>query len=176
MGLSCNVEAGKEYNYITRCYSNEDIPIAGKAVFNYQVFTTDATHPAKDGYEWKKVTVSTTYSGRNVQQYGCQYALLYDLDYYTLENTSVSNTPPVETAIAEKTVNYNGFDYPVTSNYEVLSTEWIDEESICITVSYECQVPVGYDGMVVAFYNAANRDAAAPLDKLDSASLIFRME
>ena len=71
-GLECNAEAGVEYDYATACYDVLRLRTVGKTVFDYKTFESDESHPAKDGYEWKQVTVSMTYSDISAQYFGYQ--------------------------------------------------------------------------------------------------------
>lgn len=176
-GLECNAEAGVEYDYATVCYDVPALKTVGKTVFDYKTFEADESHPAKDGYEWKQVIISTTYSHKSAQYFGYQYAVLFGLDYYTFNNTATGTYNSEEALKWEAVVEFEGKTYDISTHYEVLADGWNDDGVAQTVILYECQVPVGYDGMTIALYNASNIDTGeTALEKMDENSLIFRMQ
>lgn len=174
--IVCNAEAGVEYDYKTCTHADPSATLMGKAVFSYQTFESDEDHPAKNGYEWKQVTATVTFNDPAAWVMGCTSSLLYDLDYYTFKNGSVDK-PDDALAERKRTITYMDAEYEVITRYELVDVGFTEEGTAYTIFRVESQVPVGYDGMVVALYNAVHlehNDNA--MDKLDADSLIFRMK
>ena len=175
-GIESNVEAGTEYEYTTNCYDVGGLRTVGKAVFDYNTFESDETHAAREGYEWKQVKVSMKFDSKSALYFGYRYAVLYGLDYYAFNNASVE-TAEDDSIERGNVIHFEGKEYDISTHYEVLEEGWREDGSGYVTLLYECQVPVGYDGMTFALYNASNVGKGdLALDRLDENSLIFRMQ
>lgn len=74
-------ELGVAYPYETQCYVNPNYTTVGSVTFSdYKVFTSDDTHEALDGYEWRAVTITFTFDDDNVWKYGYTWSF-YSYDY-----------------------------------------------------------------------------------------------
>lgn len=80
-GFEC-VELDTPYPYVTNCSESPDLTTAGTVTFtDYEVFSSDDTHPAVDGYEWRAVTVTFIFDDDNAYNYGIS-AYIATRDYY----------------------------------------------------------------------------------------------
>ena len=140
-GIVCDVEENVEYDYLSMDYPvSKEIP--GKAVFtDYNTFTSDETHPEKEGYEWKSITISTVFD--DLSDWGVSQ-LTGVFDYYTGNDIDDVNV-----------ITYNGAEYTIEEIFKVLRTEW-QGDTYYYSVQYDIHVPVGYDGIVVFAMNWAN--------------------
>lgn len=176
-GIVCNVAADTPYTYKAATCSDSSITTEGTAVFAYNTFYSNDTHPEKEGYIWKQVVITLTFDDVNAHVYGCRTNTLFGLDYYTFGN-SVIEEPSSESKIEkEMTVLFNNLEYPIAVRHEVLRSEWGDDCAYHMDICIECHVPADYDGMVIALYHAGNVETGNnEMDLLDEDSLIFRME
>lgn len=134
---------------------------------NYETLESDETHEAKDGYEWKKITATITFTDENVITDGW-WILLELNDYYSITAQSSDNPDTF-------TVNYNGIDY--TECVSDISYEEKLSEKKAVFQIYQL-LPIGYDGSVVGFLNWKNQvpDGQYFYDYVDEDSLFFRMD
>ena len=161
-GLShTRMELGVSYPYVTTCLNNPDLTTTGQAtVTSLTVLSSDDTHPAKEGYQWHFIQITVTYQDDNARNYGMQNRL-YDLDYYT-------NAPFSYPDAADPTkfsVNYQGQDYDCTGIYEITYAQW-DDRVFTWSVSLEYQIPEGYEGCVLALFNAAHNQNNEPFSEI----------
>lgn len=183
-GLTAHlVQPEQEYDYHTMDYT-ETSPIVGKARFSHcRVFTSDETHEAREGYEWRIAEITVVY--------GDGWNATYDFnDYYNIAALNYSFVPDdsMEGAVyaGSFTVNWNGADYTEChfALFEEMS-DWIpnadpahpDWDTVCTdTIRYEVLVPIGYDGIVCALINCGVETENKHLFEWDNSdSLFFRM-
>ncbi len=136
------------YEYTTHCEENRDYTVTGTVMFsNHRVFESDETHEAEEGYEWHAVNVTFEFSDFYVDKYWWEWWCT-NTDYYNIEGFRNSWT---EDGFA--TVNYNGVDYDkCTNDFEYIGDTYEFALSHVEYVFY-VRVPIGYDGMVFAFYD-----------------------
>ena len=153
-GLICDTELNKIYDCVTMCHDDEEKTTNFKAVFlNYQVFDSDDTHPAKEGYEWKSVDVTILCYDENAYYYGWNVGECFE-DYYDI----VGHDKSLEwdDGVGHFTANYNGEDYTECQAVEeAIEKMHSDGEYSSIRawrVLY--QVPKGFDGCVYGLRNA----------------------
>lgn len=145
-GTTCDAELNTPYPYTVLCYSNHDYTTTGKLTFSdYEIFASDETYEALDGYEWRAITLTFTFDDDNAQNYG--FGIFPNaIDYYSEEASS---------SAFEKTytINYNGKDYDeCIREYEKLQdTGWV-ENSATMAYRLVMRVPEGYDGVVAYAY------------------------
>lgn len=143
-GLECNAELDTSYPYVTTCNKAPEYTTAGHVTFSdYEVFTSDDTHPALDGYEWRAVTLTFTFDDENAQKYGVGLGMLPG-DYYD-EILAVDSW---DASTDTYTVNFNGVDCSeCTFQSDILQNSWID--NVWTYQSREFyRVPENYDGTV----------------------------
>ena len=143
-GLAPNAMLQQEANYITNTYVRPDLDTTG-TFFASQlwIFDSDDTHRAKKGYEWRCVDVSILFNDTFSSLYGTNISCARADYYQDLE---------LKTAKKQErfTVTYNGKDYNCMAFYENAGFYYTEECNVYQMTCY-VQVPVGYDGVVLAF-------------------------
>lgn len=122
---------------------NDDDPaqsIVGQGLFErIQTFTSDDSHPAKDGYEWKVVEMEVTFSEN-------KWTIMHVFDdYYDSVKMAESVQKISDDNRFTYTVNYNGIDYDECELWVDLSDS--STKKSAVTASF--LIPLGYDGVVV---------------------------
>ncbi len=171
-GLECDAELDTAYPFVIPCYDTTEYTTAGKITFSdYDVFESDETHEALEGYEWQAVTITTVFDDENAYNYGYSGFASLSEDYY--------NTDTYNESTDTYTLNYNGTDYTeVKSESEVLQNGWNDD-IFTRQARIFFHVPKGYDGNVVTVirYNSATWDDDAPItDIIDDNTVFFRLK
>lgn len=140
-GLDRFVSVGETASFSTVCYND-----ASRAITGYFTVTDYETTPYAGGLEWKHIRFNVTFSGSDAEQYGMNFAFVFD-DYYStrLMNDSVTELGDYNYSYQ---VVWNGERQTVQMNYEVSSPGWVNHSR---TYQYDVYyyVPAGYDGVVV---------------------------
>lgn len=168
-GLKCNAEVNVEYPYITNCQKDTSKATTGKVSFtDYKVFTSDDTHEALDGYEWRTVTAIASFDDDNAKNF-LPLACIKSSDYYDIITCdSQEDFYPII---------YNGKNYDVYSEASILSYGWDKNGVYTFKVRAFYRVPIGYDGAVIAWYSSANKNNGTySYEKFDDNSVIFRLK
>lgn len=189
---------GEPFDYVTSCWKNPSFKTTGELYLSdYRIFEEDEIHPAVPGYEWRAFDVEIRYTDRNAQSYGTLYAACYE-NYYSILPWDASGSydttgTPWEYRTEDVklfTVSFRGEEWPCVIFEEndyyrgwenVLRTNeagvpsYIKEQ--IFYVSFYCCVPVGYDGVVIGFYDSG---IDFPEDKhiydvFDENTLFFRL-
>lgn len=138
--LVCNAELDTEYTFTVPCYENPEYTTVEKITFSdYKVFESDETHEAKDGYEWRAVTLTWIFDDENAYKYGYEGMATNIYDYYdeAWNETDIS------------TFNYNGIDYEeCVLDWQKLQDSWEGDAHIG-KARYFFHTPIGYDGLVI---------------------------
>lgn len=156
------MESGKTYDYVTVCDRNGDsnLKTVGQAtVTDYQTFVSDDTHEEKAGFEWKTGTVQIVFSDDIAHTYGMDVQV-GGSDYYT-----------------NGTVNYNGQDYTDECMSD-FNSEWVggwETGSVTYKLTFEYLLPVGYDGIILVFYNPSEI-TTGNISELTDDTLFFRLD
>ena len=170
------MEEGAAYGYTTLCQEDQSLTTTGQAVASdYRVLDSDETHAHRDGYEWRTVTLTVTYDDENAWNYGMQNRA-NDLDYYTGRPF-----PQDESREGVFYVDYLGKEWECQGSAQVLQGQW-EGQVFTWAVRFDYQVPVGYDGVVVALYPSShNPDSALAFADIcdsvlaDEGTLCFRL-
>lgn len=180
-GLQPNIEEGITYDYVTACNKDHAFKTVGKlTVSGCRTFSSDASHEAKEGYEWRTLHLSIIFDDENADNYGIEIGLGWN-DYYDIEGMDDSVYYDSD-GNAICTANYYGTDYTeCTFFWEGQGFgEWSGGEhnSVQFEADIYARLPVGYDGWVITFY-----DPSIPWDNgiyiydvADENTLFFRME
>ncbi|MCM1252318.1 MAG: hypothetical protein NC321_05820 [Clostridium sp.] len=138
-GLVCDAQLDTAYPYTVLCYNNNDYTTTGTVtISDYEVFSSDETHNAVEGYEWQTIMVTFVFDDENAQKYGLS-SYLSPVDYYT-DNLLLGEI---------FTINYNGIDYEeCIGEYETLQSGWNDNIYTKQYRIFIC-VPNEYDGLVI---------------------------
>ena len=153
LGLAWDMEVGESYDYTTTCRKSHDLKtVATMTITNYDILEADNTHDAKEGYEWRIVSFDLTFSDQNARDYGYLYG--YQMaDYYDsrLMFDSIEEVDEEDDA-SRYLVNYNGEECEAYMSVRHSSVGWIDHV-VTVSVTYDFQVPAGYDGIVIHAYD-----------------------
>lgn len=173
------MEVGKSYDYVTGCYTNLDYKTIGQAtITDYQTFASDDTHEAKEGYEWKTLEMQIVFSDENAWNYAASVSWVYG-DYYSNEDEDNDNEADDNEAHSF-TVNFNGLDYTECSFEETYGFgKWQADKTITWTQTYEYLLPVGYDGVILGWYDTSVgewEDGMHMHDVFNDDSLLFRLD
>ena len=176
-GLECNDELDKSYPYVTTCSEAPEYTTMGNITFSdYEVFSSDDTHPALDGYEWHAVTMTFMYNDENAREYGTSYALIMT-DYYDMKSIKDGWDDSANTY----TVNYNGVDYPKCKvNFSDLQSGWNEDVFVRQKRCFIC-IPEKYDGAVVValnskLYDQYENEGVYINDVADDDTVFFRLK
>ena len=176
-GLSYNMQEKWQYTYVTSCHDKLSEKTKGSLyVYNYRIFESDESHPLKEGYEWRAVDVQIHFFDANAQYYGMRVRSALE-NFYDIEGWDDSSNTTDE-GVVEYMVNYHGVEYPVTADREEAGySEWTESGRCTYSASYFFQVPVGYDGVVLGFYDASTEweDGMYIYDIADENTLFFRL-
>ena len=144
LGAKANMEEGAEYAFQTITGSGAGVSTVGKVrVMSYDIFDSDAKHEAKEGYEYRKILGSMEFSDENARKYGikCRSGLL---DYYSGRIFFEQSSAPV---------NYYGEEITCKIVETTLTDAW-RKNTYLYEFEFVVQVPKGYDGFVLALYDA----------------------
>lgn len=172
-GIECNAELDTPYPFVIPCYNTTEYTTTGKITFSdYEVFESDDTHDALEGYEWRAITTTIIFDDENSYNYGYSGFTTLSDDYYNSYDST-------DDTYDENTINYNGTDYTdVKTESEVLQNGWTDDIFTYQDRIY-FRVPKGYDGKVITVirYNSATWDDDAPItDIIDDDTVFFRLK
>lgn len=180
-GLVCNMEVNTAYPYHSCTDRNPSLSVNGTAIVrDYRIFESDDTHAAKEGYEWRSVQVEVSFDAENAKDNGvrlnCWIEDYYDVDEWKKSICLLNN------ADMTYSIQYMGEEteiYCVIENY--YWSGWVDDILTYYQTMY-FQVPVGYDGVVLAFLDASTlpknstNHAKTPVSEVaDENSLFFRL-
>ena len=168
-GLVPNVQPREVADYVTCTFVRDDLDIIGKfRASDVLIFESDDTHRARIGYEWRRVDISIFFSDSRSGVYGTKVACAR-ADYYLEQELKQANKPEYFN------VTYNGKEYNCTAFYENMGIHF-EDGCDCFQMSCFVQVPVGYDGVVLAFYRGSIDIAGMRLpDVEDENMLLLRM-
>lgn len=168
-----------------------DRTTAWATVTDYQVFDSDETHEAKDGYEWKTVEMQVEFWDENSFNYG--WTMGYGQDnYYEKDeeggedgegDQGDSEYEPYWDNEATYTVNWKGQDYTECRAIEadVSDTDWVEDTegnfSFTYTLKFDFLYPKGYDGVLLYLFDAKNI-GVRPVNfaNTDENTLFFRLQ
>ena len=155
--------------YLTNTYVRPDLETTGEFLSStLLVFESDETHRAKQGYEWRSVDVTITFSDSNSNLFGTN-VICTRADYYQDQVLK-----PIKNQETFK-VTYHGKEYKCTAFYENSGFYYLNNSSV-YQVSCYVQVPVGYDGVVLAFLYGDTEVKDAHLhDVADENTLLLRL-
>lgn len=173
-GLVCSAEQNIEYP-IEVLGKTVSMKIGSIAFSDYEVFDSDDTHEALEGYEWRALTATMSFDVNDAYVYqdvGFVPVPIMTDYYYNFADTYNENTDTY-------TLNYNGADYTdVKSDDEILRSEW-NGDIYTFQGRFLRRVPKGYDGLVATVFNAYKLDDGENLpdtDQLYNDNVFFRLK
>lgn len=177
-GLTCNAKQDTEYPIVYTFDSDAHTTMeAGKIIFSdYEVFDSDDTHEALEGYEWRAITMIMSLDLNNASYLSSEKGFLPIpslTDYYcNFANTYNERTDTY-------TLNYNGADY--TDVKAVLEKLQEDMNGNIYTIHARSfsLVPIGYDGLVVTVVADSKLDDSgliADTSQINNDTAFFRLK
>lgn len=150
-------EVGKEYPLTAA-----SVPFV-VTLDSYEIPENDGTFEVKEGYVWKKMTVSIT-AQQNQEELG-QNVPVYTscIDYYNPEAffASMKNLQEKDPMVMGFTVNYNGIDYTdclmVTEKTGLIQQAASEEQEAVwkLVADIVIHIPEGYDGFMLCYGDGA---------------------
>ena len=117
------------------------------SVAGYEIFDSRYGYPAREGYEWRVLTLKLEMDDWNYLEVGGFWSI-YDTDYYNVR--LYDDSREMETDADRHTVLWKGYVWDI-SIHKIIDD--LDDGTYLYTV--EAQVPKGYDGLVAGFFNAS---------------------
>lgn len=168
-GLVPNVLPRQETDYITNTYVRPDLDTTG--IFqasDVAIFESQGTHRAKQGYEWRSVDITIRFSDSRSGLYGTNVTCAR-ADYYQDQELKQAKKQD------RFSVTFNGKKYQCIALYEDVGFHYEGDSNLFQMTCY-VQVPVGYDGVVLAFYHSSIDISGMHLHEVDDENmLLFRM-
>lgn len=146
------VDGHYEYETLRDLYSGAK-NVGDLTVLDYNIFSSDATHEAKDGYEWRVATFQIFFPNRHSYTWISNREGYYDIKLS--DDSSDTSHPDNKTSITSFTVNYYGEDMEGFYRREVLINGRVEDDASMVTERVSFQVPVGYDGCVAGYSDRA---------------------
>ena len=151
--ITTDMAVGRHYSYETICYDDPDYKTVGDlTVLDYNIFTSDDTHEAKDGYEWRVANFQMIFSDENAYNYGYQPSTCSE-NYFDIRLNDDSAV--YDDGITTYTINYYGEEKECCVYTDVPVNGWRDDDTAEVIISVSFQVPVGYDGCVFGVRDGA---------------------
>ncbi|MCM1135447.1 MAG: hypothetical protein NC400_07705 [Clostridium sp.] len=165
---------------------------AQATVTDYQVFDSDETHEAKEGYEWKTMKIEVRFSDENAKNYG--YVTRYNSDDYyqkdkeSGEGNDEGNGEEDSEYYAngwdnEKThtMNWKGQEYTeCRAIQEVEDSGWVEDASgdwsLTQTLKFAFLLPKGYDGQLLSLIDVDYFGTMDNFAYADDNTLFFRLQ
>lgn len=172
--MKADCELDTEYDFVT-CSQNGEVTLPAKVIFtDYQTFESDETHEAKEGYEWKKITIQVRFSDEVVKD-GWSFDV-QSPDYYKIQPEDAEEEVVNDVGVGDEyTVNWNGVDY--AECVSEIDFEYTSGEHLC-TVQKYYRIPIGYDGQTVGVFHGELKIPAGEYiydQPLAKDGLLFRM-
>ena len=150
LGLTCNAEQNIEYSIFLPMGENTSTPGGKISYSDYDIFDSDDTHEALEGYEWRAIT-ATILLDYDVYL-NCRHFEVFPTSNLTDYYCNIHNTYNESTD--SYTCNYNGVDYTdVKLDGEILQNDW-NGDVFTVKIRWFCRVPKGYDGIVAIVSDA----------------------
>ena len=181
-GFTQFMEVGVQYLFTTDANSANPVPTTGEVMItSYEVFDSAEGYPAKEGYEWRVVTMEAVYFDDNARWYGIKLTNCSE-DYYNTKLHDDSITEPDEDGFETSLIIYRGVEMETYERYTGSWSGWHDSENgrrqNKLSAKYEYLMPKGYDGRVVGFVNSKNEwvKGSAYITDFDPADcMLFRL-
>jgi hypothetical protein len=198
-GIRLNTETSIPFRYDTVTSGNDEIlPVTGEVTL-VDVWTTDNFDgiDAEEGYEFIVAEISLRITGENARNYGFDYIDLL-IDFYTFNPSLRARVMEMEGSSSCAVVSLGQIsNHGKKSEFVVLggiqSFEWSGPQSnraATMNTIYAVHVPIGYDGIIIAFasghilwtidrydqdYSKFVLDDVVAYDIIDSDTVFFRL-
>ena len=181
LGIDCVTELGQDVPFSTVTLT-PGIYTDGTVSFTVteMISTYNGTPlPEKEGYGWYSIRAEFLANDINTLTYGYSAGCCYG-DYYTPEkhDAPTGTVPITETVTANQyTVNWLGEEYPECLDFFTFDKGIVTADGGRLTADYYVRVPVGYDGIVIGFFNnedAMNQTTALLAECAEKPGVFFR--
>ena len=140
-----NLWPGMAADYITSTYVRPDLDTTGLLMTSeLRILESDSAHRAQRGFEWRCVDISILFSDYHSDLYGSNVTYAR-ADYYQDQKLSAAKTQEYFR------IAYQGKEYRCRILYENVDF-YSTEDGNVFQMTCCVQVPVGYDGVVLAFH------------------------
>ena len=169
------------YKTCTSKYSHSTT--ASVNLYSYEVFDSDATHEAKEGYEWHCATFRLLFSDFDSRNSGFR-THVFLTDYYDIPAAEDSCIWFDDNSIVFS-VFIDGVEYPCEGRSSVSNSErgtvQFDKkhtlnQTVVQTRKFDCLIPVGYDGVIFGFMNPKNVDGGSISETADGSTVFIRFD
>lgn len=125
-------------------------------------------------FEWRVITFEVNFTGDVAYRHGFNYTHGF-VDYYSIDLFSDAPMGAIAGEFSSFTVNFNGNDYECKRIHSRFGG-W-NGNTATIYLIYNFFVPVGYDGVVMAFANAdyVSNDTLTLADLIDEDTVFFKV-
>ncbi len=183
-GITGNLKLGEKASYKTATkldvtvMTTGELTITERNVYQFADALPDEALKPLEGYEWVEVKATSMFTDDNARDCGVDRASCvtnyYDVTYYE------QHIAPQEDGFVKFSVKP---DEKGESFDECLYTKvvdnlgWNDDRQTICNYTWYFRVPVGYDGMVIVFFNSAIEwpDGKYVYEVLDADSLVYRV-
>lgn len=144
--LTPNLWPGMAADYITSTYVRPDLNTTGLLLTSeLRILESDSKHRAQKGFEWRCLDISILFSDMYSDLYGTKVTYAR-ADYYQDQKLTAADKQEYFR------ISYQGKEYRCRILYENADF-YITEEGNVFQLTCYVQVPVGYDGVVLAFHH-----------------------
>ena len=161
-GFTDFMEVGEPYAYTTACSKDETKSTTAEVIVtSYEIVESAEKLEAREGYEWRVVTMEAKFFDDNAATYGSR-PITQAEDYYNTKLHDDTNVK-LEKGVAWKdyytadlesyTIIYQGQEMEAYCLDGYKWSGWVDRENTLYQL-WAFQVPVGYDGCVTGFRDA----------------------
>lgn len=164
--LSPNLLPGMDGDYVTNTYVRPDLDTTGLCLTSdLRIFASDSKHYLKQGFEWRSVDITIFFSDNFSSLYGTNVTCAR-ADYYQDQELKEGKKQEYFK------VTYKGKDYRCHINYEDPGF-YVTEDGNVFQMTCSVQVPVGYDGVVLAFYHGGTDINGLHLHEVDDENMLL---
>jgi len=165
-GLAPNIYPGITTEYITGTLVRPDLDTTGLlTASDIRIFPSDSTHRARAGYEWRCVDVSIHFSDSRAHLYsvGVAYSRADFYQDQEMKKPAKQESFPI---------TYNGREYWCQATCEDMGFLY-DNDRFIFRMSFSVQVPVGYDGVILAFHRGSPDITGRHLHEVNDGNLLL---
>ena len=168
-GLTPNVVPGTAADYTTNTFVRPDLDTTGQLLASpIEIFDYDSRHRTKQGFEWRSAEISILLNDNRSGLYGANVTFAR-ADYYQDQELTQAKKEEYFT------VTYHGKEYRCRAIYENTGFTFDGRNNVFSLTCY-VQVPVGYDGVVLAFHHGSiSMDGKHLHEVEDEHMLLFRL-
>ena len=187
-GFTEFMDVGVIYPFEMMCIKDNTRTTMGEVIVtDYQIFDSAEGYEYKEGYEWRVATIQIRVYDDNAYYFNASASIRFE-DYYTTTLHDDSGSGWQETSedsdyffdtytLIHQGQEMEAYERYVDSGWSKWSWAEGEKRGNIRTFTAEYHVPVGYDGVVVGFYDScAEPDGARYILEIDpKVCMLFRM-